>query len=153
MIPDTPTMKIGDLASRSGVSVRSLRYYETQGLLHPCRDASGHRRFDAVDVERVLAIQELYSAGFCSTVIREILPGVLDPRERDQVRLGAHLGEAQARLRRELRLIERELEQLERVGQRLGVAPHVHVRAHDASHDDDEPAPPAPADHRDRRLR
>ena len=35
------TMKIGELSRRSGVSIRMLRYYETEGLLKPKRTASG----------------------------------------------------------------------------------------------------------------
>ena len=38
-------MRIGVLAVRSGVSVRSLRYYETQGLLASCRTGGGHREY------------------------------------------------------------------------------------------------------------
>jgi DNA-binding transcriptional MerR regulator len=42
-------MRIGELSRRTGVSQRSLRYYEEQGLLMPARLASGtedrlHRR-------------------------------------------------------------------------------------------------------------
>ncbi|MBD5831212.1 MerR family DNA-binding transcriptional regulator [Janibacter melonis] len=35
-------MKISKLAERSGVSARSLRYYEQQGLLSPRRSSAGH---------------------------------------------------------------------------------------------------------------
>ena len=35
-------MKVGDLARRIGVSVRMLRYYETEGLLSPARRDSGY---------------------------------------------------------------------------------------------------------------
>ena len=72
-------VKISELAKGSGVSVRSLRYYEEQGLLSPQRDASSHRRFETSDVNRVIVIQELYAAGFCSTVVRELLPGGAQP--------------------------------------------------------------------------
>ncbi|MFB6640979.1 MerR family DNA-binding transcriptional regulator [Streptomyces chartreusis] len=39
-------MKIGELSSRTGVSVRLLRYYEEQGLLLSQRTAGGHRSYD-----------------------------------------------------------------------------------------------------------
>ena len=38
-------MRIGELARRTGVSVRSLRYYETQGLLRSDRTPGGHREY------------------------------------------------------------------------------------------------------------
>jgi DNA-binding transcriptional MerR regulator len=146
-------MKIGDLATRTGVSARSLRYYEAQGLIRPSRDLSGHRQFEDHDVDRVLAIQELFSAGFCSTVIQELLPTVVDPRDTDAGLLAAHFEAARRRLRRELRLVERELDQLARVQARLGLAPDTHVKDQTSMHDDEDTSPPAPADHRDRRLR
>ena len=39
-----PTIRIGELATRAGVSVRSLRYYEEQGLLTSLRSPRSHRR-------------------------------------------------------------------------------------------------------------
>ena len=47
-------MRIGELARRSGVSVRALRYYEEQGLLRPERSRSGQLLFTEDAVERVL---------------------------------------------------------------------------------------------------
>ncbi|MGD8195757.1 MerR family transcriptional regulator [Herbiconiux sp. P18] len=56
--------------------MRSLRYYEEQGLLAPRRTTSGQRVYAADDVRVVARIQDLFGAGFCSSVIRELLPGV-----------------------------------------------------------------------------
>jgi DNA-binding transcriptional MerR regulator len=55
-------MRIGDLAAKAGVSVRSLRYYEEQGLLAATRTASGQRTYDAEAVDRVRLVQELEAA-------------------------------------------------------------------------------------------
>ena len=46
-------MKIGDLAQRTGVSVRMLRFYEAQGLLSPARNAAGYRLYGEADVAQV----------------------------------------------------------------------------------------------------
>ncbi|MGC1208039.1 MAG: MerR family transcriptional regulator [Ornithinimicrobium sp.] len=146
-------VKISELAKRSGVSVRSLRYYEEQGLLSPQRDASSHRRFETSDVNRVIVIQELYAAGFCSTVVRELLPGVLNPAGRDLAGVGAHFDAARCRLQREARDIKQEIDVLAQVQTRLGLAPHTHVRGDADQHDDEDTTVPAPADNRDRRLR
>ncbi|MFD1539958.1 MerR family transcriptional regulator [Nonomuraea guangzhouensis] len=69
-------MRIGELAARSGVSVRALRYYEEQGLLNANRSASGQRHYPEPAADRVQLIQMLYSAGLSSRTIAELLPCV-----------------------------------------------------------------------------
>ncbi|MFJ9637211.1 MerR family transcriptional regulator [Streptomyces sp. NPDC101178] len=67
-------MFIGELARRSGISTRSLRYYEQQGLLRPQRRASGYREFTEADVAVVRRIRILLAAGLNTDLIREVLP-------------------------------------------------------------------------------
>lgn len=74
-------MRIGELAARTDVSVRSLRYYEEQGLLTSSRSASGQRHYTDADVERVRFLQRLYAAGLSSRTISELLPCVDTPSE------------------------------------------------------------------------
>ncbi|NJP99691.1 MerR family transcriptional regulator [Streptomyces zingiberis] len=69
-------MRIGELARRAGVSVRSLRYYEQQGLLDPERTAGGQRVYEEGAVERVHLIQQLFAAGLPSRTIIDLLPCV-----------------------------------------------------------------------------
>ncbi|TXK43649.1 MerR family transcriptional regulator [Nonomuraea sp. C10] len=69
-------MRIGDLAARSGVSVRALRYYEEQGLLEAHRSSSGQRHYPESAADRVHLIQMLYAAGLSSRTIAELLPCV-----------------------------------------------------------------------------
>ncbi|MFI9106106.1 MerR family transcriptional regulator [Streptomyces fildesensis] len=71
-------MRIGELAARTGVSERSLRYYEQQGLLASDRTPGGHRDFPERAVDRVIRIQELYAAGLHSSKIARILPCMRD---------------------------------------------------------------------------
>ncbi|MFJ3161217.1 MerR family transcriptional regulator [Streptomyces kanasensis] len=71
-------MRIGELARRSGVSERSLRYYEQQGLLRSERTPGGHREFGAWAVDRVVRIQALYAAGLNSRKIAQLLPCMRD---------------------------------------------------------------------------
>lgn len=78
-------MRIGELAERAGVSVRSLRYYEEQGLLTSTRSGSGQRHYTEYEVERVLFIQGLYTAGLSSRTIAELLPCVDTPSEENSV--------------------------------------------------------------------
>jgi DNA-binding transcriptional MerR regulator len=62
-------VRIGELASRSGVSVRALRYYEEQRLLAADRSSGGQRTYPEAAVGRVRMIQLLYSAGLSSRTI------------------------------------------------------------------------------------
>ncbi|MFF6982016.1 MerR family transcriptional regulator [Streptomyces sp. NPDC008343] len=74
-------MRIGELAARAGVSVRSLRYYEEQGLLSSTRSASGQRHYSEHHVDRVTFLQRMYAAGLSSRTISELLPCVDSPSE------------------------------------------------------------------------
>ncbi|MFD0199921.1 MULTISPECIES: MerR family transcriptional regulator [Saccharothrix] len=71
-------MRIGELAERTGVSVRSLRYYEQQGLLTADRTTGGHREYPESAVDRVIRIQELFAAGLSSKKIALMLPCMRD---------------------------------------------------------------------------
>ncbi len=74
-------MRIGDLATQSGASVRSLRYYEEHGLLRPERTTGAQRIYGPDAVERVRLLRRLYSAGLTSTTIASLLPCVDTPSE------------------------------------------------------------------------
>ena len=91
-------MRIGDLAHRTGVSVRSLRYYEEQGLLHSARSSSGQRLYVESDVERVQFLQRLYGAGLSSRTIVDLLPCVESPGTGTAADASARLAAERARL-------------------------------------------------------
>ncbi|MGW3109676.1 MerR family transcriptional regulator [Streptomyces sp. NPDC001100] len=97
-------MRIGELAARTGVSVRSLRYYEEQGLLVSTRSGGGQRHFTEHDIERVDFIQRLYVAGLSSRTIMELMPcrdapsdensaAALERMAQERDRLSAHITE------------------------------------------------------------
>ena len=46
-------LSIGQLASRTGLSVSAIRFYETQGLIASERNAGGQRRFLRSDIRRL----------------------------------------------------------------------------------------------------
>ncbi|KUL29020.1 MerR family transcriptional regulator [Streptomyces regalis] len=71
-------MRIGELARRTGVSERSLRYHEIQGLLSADRTPGGHRDYPEAAVDRVVRIQELFAAGLHSSRIAQLLPCMRD---------------------------------------------------------------------------
>ena len=89
-------MRIGELAERTGVSVRALRYYEEQQLLRSERSPNGQRHYRQDAVERVLRIQQMYSAGLSSKTVLtlmpclesgEVKPEVLDLLESERARI------------------------------------------------------------------
>jgi len=71
-------VKIGELSRRTGVSQRSLRYYEEQGLLTPTRLPNGYREYDERAVTTVRRIQILLAADLGTSAIAEILPCTVD---------------------------------------------------------------------------
>lgn len=71
-------MRVGELAARTGVSVRALRYYEEQNLLPAERSPAGQRHYPGSAVDRVQLIQQLYAAGLSSKAIVELMPCVID---------------------------------------------------------------------------
>lgn len=72
-------MRIGELAIQTGVSVRSLRYYEEQGLLTAERTTAGQRVYEPDAVNRVRLLRQLYNAGLTSATIATLLPCVDTP--------------------------------------------------------------------------
>ena len=56
-------MRISDLAAEAGVTVKAVRYYESQGLLKPRREANGYRSYEADDVVVVREVKALLSLG------------------------------------------------------------------------------------------
>ena len=54
---------ITTVAEMFGISVQTLRLYETRGLLEPARTEGGTRRYSADDVDRVQRIGDLIGAG------------------------------------------------------------------------------------------
>ena len=67
-------MRIGEVAAATGSSVRSLRYYEAQGLIAPQRRSNGYRDYHADTVEDVRRIRMLIDTGFGVRTIRQLLP-------------------------------------------------------------------------------
>jgi DNA-binding transcriptional MerR regulator len=74
-------MKIGELARKTGVSIRSLRYYERQRLIAPLRSDNGYREYSPLAVEQVKAIRLYMNLGFTTEQIAGFLHCVLQNKE------------------------------------------------------------------------
>ncbi len=67
-------MRVGKLAKRTGVSVRTLHHYDAIGLLVPSRHSdAGYRLYTAADVARLQQIMSLRQLGFSLEQIRDCL--------------------------------------------------------------------------------
>lgn len=67
-------MLIGELATTTGVSTKTLRFYESDGLLpEPDRTSAGYRDYAASAIGRVTFIRQAQAAGLMLAQIRQIL--------------------------------------------------------------------------------
>jgi DNA-binding transcriptional MerR regulator len=67
-------MKIGALAARAGVSTKTVRYYESIGLLAPpARTPAGYRDYDEIAVERLRFVREAQATGLTLAEVASVL--------------------------------------------------------------------------------
>lgn len=66
-------MKIGELAARTGVTTRLIRYYEQQQLLEADRAPNGYRTYTEAHVERVSRVAGLVQAGIPTRLVKVLL--------------------------------------------------------------------------------
>lgn len=117
------TYSIDQIATRTGMTKRTLRYYEEVGLLVPTgRTEGNYRRYSEVDVQHLERVKELRDLlGFSLSEIREILDA---EDERGQIKQAyrqetdgatriAQLERADELIRGQLELIEQKIHGLE----------------------------------------
>ncbi len=67
-------MRIGELGERCGVTTKTIRYYESIGLLtEPARTASGYRDYGDDAVERLRFIRDAQSTGLSLSEVASVL--------------------------------------------------------------------------------
>jgi DNA-binding transcriptional MerR regulator len=101
-------MRIGELAQRTGVTTRALRFYEDQGLLAARRSANGYREYDEDDLQLVKEIQTLRTVGL---TLEETRPFV------ECLRSGHETGDSCAN---SIEVYRRKLEEADALLARLG---------------------------------
>ena len=70
-------LQIGDVAERTGLSLRSVRHYEEVGLLPPAeRSPGGFRLYDDAAVQRLLVVKQMKPLEFTLEEMRELLDHV-----------------------------------------------------------------------------
>lgn len=137
-------MRIGELARQLDLNPKTIRYYESIGLLpQPARTAGGYRVYDEADRGRLLFIRTAQRFGLSLDEIAEILAF----RERDEPPcryvtdvIARHAEEVEERVA-ELRRLGTELErlkgraaQLDLDGRITGYCPIIMHRSESESH-------------------
>ena len=98
-------LKVGELARSSGVSVRTLHYYDEIGLLRPSQQtATGHRLYSRADVVRLQQIRSLRSLGL---PLKRIAAVLARPDHAPLEVLRAHAAQLRGRIQAETRLCQR----------------------------------------------
>lgn len=85
---DAMPMTVGQMARLAGVSSRTLRYYEEQGLLTPSRTDAGYRIYSEEDAHRLAQILALRACNLPLPTIRRLFH---DPHADLTCALRAHL--------------------------------------------------------------
>ncbi|WP_253947808.1 MerR family transcriptional regulator [Paenibacillus ehimensis] len=75
---------ISELSRRTGVSLRSLRYYEEKNLLSPTRLENGYRDYAESDIEKVKFIQLYFSLGLTTKEITDFFDCLFQDGEKLQ---------------------------------------------------------------------
>lgn len=94
-------MNISEVARHAGLPVKTVRYYEEIGLVHPERSANGYRSFRPRDLHRLAFVGRARSLGFSVTECRTLLQLYDDPaRASADVKAVAqtHLDEIDAKI-------------------------------------------------------
>jgi MerR family transcriptional regulator, repressor of the yfmOP operon len=121
-VSTTPLLRIQEVAAETGLTPRSIRYYEEMGLLEPAARSEGaYRLYDASDLERLRSIKELRDeAGFSLAQIGQLLEDEA-ARERNRERFRATQDPAERRtiLEDARARVDRQIETLEAKAVRL----------------------------------
>jgi DNA-binding transcriptional MerR regulator len=85
-VADESTYSIGDLARKFNVSLRTLRFYESRGLLSPGRQGR-RRRYGHADLDRLTVILKAKKLGFTLNEIRQMIAAEGGEATRHALRL------------------------------------------------------------------
>ncbi|QMU98635.1 MerR family transcriptional regulator [Microbacterium esteraromaticum] len=117
-------MRIGDVAERTSLSLRTLRHYDEMGLVEPsARTHGGFRLYTEDDVSRLMLVRRMKPLGYTLEEMRELLLVVDAVRaDPDDISAAARLDELRveasdrrARLAAQVEMADEFLEQLDGV--------------------------------------
>jgi len=66
--------KVGKVSDMLGITTRTIRYYEEEGLLKPERTEKGTRIYKSADIERLRLVTQMTENGFSLEMVKAFLP-------------------------------------------------------------------------------
>ncbi|MFP9229206.1 Cu(I)-responsive transcriptional regulator [Pectobacterium cacticida] len=105
-------MNISDVAKKTGLSNKTIRFYEEKSLLTPPRRSEkGYRRYDDHHVEELTLLRQARQVGFNLDECRELVMLFNDPRRRS--------ADVKARTLQKVQEIEKHIEELQAMREQL----------------------------------
>ncbi len=94
-------MNIGEVAERSGIPPKTIRYYEDIGLVRPQRSENGYRAFRETDLHKLTFLGRARALGFSIEDCRTLL-GLYEDESRESAQVKAvaeeHLSEIDSKI-------------------------------------------------------
>lgn len=105
-------MNISDVAKRTGLTSKAIRFYEEKGLVTaPLRSENGYRSYDQKHLEELTLLRQARQVGFNLEECRELISLFNNPRR--------HSADVKARTLQKVADIERHIEELKSMRQQL----------------------------------
>ncbi|MTD40794.1 Cu(I)-responsive transcriptional regulator [Erwinia sp. CPCC 100877] len=105
-------MNISDVAKRTGLTSKAIRFYEEKGLVTaPLRSENGYRSYDQKHLEELTLLRQARQVGFNLEECRELINLFNNPRR--------HSADVKARTLQKVADIERHIKELKRMRQQL----------------------------------
>ncbi|QTF09442.1 Cu(I)-responsive transcriptional regulator [Brenneria izadpanahii] len=105
-------MNIGDVAKKTGLTSKTIRFYEEKGLLTaPLRSENGYRSYSAHHIEELTLLRQARQVGFNLEECKELIALFNDPLRRS--------ADVKARTLQKVTEIEVQIEELRAMRQRL----------------------------------
>ncbi|NPE50003.1 Cu(I)-responsive transcriptional regulator [Dickeya dadantii] len=105
-------MNISDVAKKTGLTSKTIRFYEEKGLMTaPLRCENGYRSYDLHHIEELTLLRQARQVGFTLEECRELVTLFNDPLR--------HSADVKARTLQKVDDIEQQIEELKAMRQRL----------------------------------
>lgn len=105
-------MNISEVAKKTGLSSKAIRFYEEKGLVTaPLRGANGYRRYTARHLDELTLLRQARQVGFTLEECRELVALFHDPQR--------HSAQVKQRTLHKVAEIERNIRDLQAICDRL----------------------------------
>ena len=104
-------MNISEVARMSGLTSKTIRYYETLGLIEPGREVNGYRTYGSQDLDALCFLQRARATGFGLEESRQLLELYRKPQR--------HSADVRELVQRKLAQVHEQIEQLQAMAQTL----------------------------------